>query len=87
MSWSLSVIGRAADVAQKAAEALEKQHCSEPEQTIKAQVGSAIATALGAFPANWAVKVDANGSQWHIDASGTAVNSLSLTVSPFWQLD
>lgn len=86
MSWSVNAIGKAHAVAAKLSANLASSRCSEPEETIKNIVGSAIAAALAAFPANYAVKVVAMGSQSCPDSSNPdeKTNSLSLTIEPIW---
>lgn len=90
MSWSISVVGKAGAVAAKVAAEVIKIKCSEPEETIKNGVGAILATALGAYPENSAVQVDASGSQGsgYDHATGQSVsghiNSLSVKVSPLY---
>ena len=82
MSWYFSATGVPNAVADKAAEALAKCKCTEPEETIKAMVSEVIAVSLAAFPQNVPVKVEASGSQ-SADATGAA-NQLAVTITPLW---
>jgi len=87
MSWSVAAFGKAAPVAAKLAGDFQRITCSEPEETIKNSVASAVATALGAFPPNYAVRVAAGGSQSHPDFSKAPhekTNSLSVTIEPLY---
>lgn len=89
MSWSVNAVGRAHAVAAKLAKDFSAIKCLEPEETIKNAVGQIIATALAAFPENYAVTVNANGSQGPgYDANTSAptgqVNSLQFTISPMY---
>lgn len=86
MSWSVNAIGRAHAVAAKVDKELANSRCSEPEETLKGIIGSAIAAALAAFPSDYAVKVVAMGSQSCPSAANPEekTNSLSLTIEPIW---
>ena len=89
MSWSISRIGRAKAVAQAIADDIEKIKCAEPEQTIKAQVGAAIAMALTAFPEDYAVRVSASGSQSGCypeteENKDRRINNLDLKIEPLY---
>jgi hypothetical protein len=83
MSWSLQRIGKPAVVAVKVAEDVARIKCSEPEESIKNLIGSAISKALAAFPEGMPVRVEASGSQ---SSSGPdqAANSLSVKIEPIW---
>lgn len=83
MSWNFNAVGKPASVARKAAEDLDRIRCYEPEQTIKAKVIEIIATALGAYPADAAVRIEAYGSQ-NTGASENAVNQLSVKIEPLY---
>ena len=86
MSWSVSAIGKPTAVAAKLAAQFAGIKCMEPEETIKNTVASAVAVALKAYPASYAVKVEASGSQ-STDSSkppGEATNSLSVKIEPIW---
>lgn len=83
MSWSISKMGYAAVVAAKVAEEITKIRCAEPEETIKNAVGAALVQALEAYPADFPVKVEANGSQGSV-TDGKTVNSLSVKVEPMY---
>ena len=82
MSWGVSRQGNTAAVASKLAEDFAKITCSEPEETIKNTVASAIATALAAYTPDCPVNVEASGSQ-SVDGA-SAVNQLSVKIQPFW---
>lgn len=90
MSWSVGAVGRPSAVAAKLAKDLASIKCSEPEETIKNEVASILATALAAYPDTYAVTVLANGSQSpgydpsKPGASMGLVNSLTLSVSPLY---
>lgn len=87
MSWSVSAFGKASAVATKVAEDFARIKCSEPEETIKTAVASAVATALAAFPPNYVVRVDASGSQSCPDSSkapNEKTNQLKVEVAPIW---
>jgi hypothetical protein len=87
MSWSVSAIGKAAAVAEKVASELERSKCSEPEETIKNTVADVVGVALRAFPPNYAVRVNASGSQQTPDFSKAPkeiVNSLNVSIEPIW---
>jgi hypothetical protein len=79
MSWSVSRNGKASEVAGQVQQDINSAQCNEPEQSIKAAVGQALALAIGAFPPDQNVKVSAYGSQ---SASGDHwINSLSVTLA------
>lgn len=85
MSWSVSAIGKASAVAAKLAADFTQVKCSEPEETIKTTVASAVATALASFPPNYAVRVEASGSQSYPDfskAPDLKTNQLSVKIDP-----
>jgi len=88
MSWSINALGKASAVAKKLATDFDRINCLEPEQTIKNQVASSVATALAAFPADFPVRVEASGSQsTYGDQSGgpaTHLNQLSVKIEPLW---
>lgn len=83
MSWSVSAVGKASAVAARITDDIARTKCSEPEETIKNNVGGVIATALGAFPPSTPVRVDASGSQSTLDPE-KPVNQLSLRIEPIW---
>lgn len=90
MSWSVQAVGKPAAVAEKLAADFAKIKCSEPEETIKNSVASIIATSLAAYPAEFAVKVDACGSQSpSYDAKssqldGGQINNLTVKIEPLY---
>jgi hypothetical protein len=87
MSWSVSAIGKASAVASKLAVDFASVKCSEPEETIKSGVAGAVAVALAAFPPNYAVRVEAYGSQSCPDSSkapNEKTNSLNVKIEPVW---
>jgi hypothetical protein len=85
MSWSVSAVGRASAVASKLAGDFANSKCSEPEETIKNTVASAVASALSAFPPNTPVRVAASGSQSQPDhAKPEKVNQLTVSIEPLW---
>lgn len=86
MSWSVMAIGRPAAVAASVAKTTAAIKCVEPEETIKNAIAGAIATALGAFPPTYAVRVEASGSQSTPDHTKPAEisNSLSVKIEPIW---
>ncbi|TAK86728.1 MAG: hypothetical protein EPO20_06330 [Betaproteobacteria bacterium] len=85
MSWSVAAIGKPSAVAEKLAAQFANIKCSEPEETIKSNVASAIAVALNAFPPSSAVRVEAHGSQsTDLGKPGIATNSLSVKIEPIY---
>lgn len=87
MSWSVSAVGRASAVAAKLARDFSSIKCSEPEETIKNTVASAIATALSAFPPGSSVQVSANGSQQSVEYGKDTpekINQLTVSIAPLW---
>lgn len=80
MSWSVSRIGLAAAVREAVKRDLGALKCNEPEESVKNGVATVIDTALAAYPADFAVQIDANGSQYSPD--GSQINSLSLSIKP-----
>lgn len=87
MSWSVAAIGKPAAVAQKLAEEFSKNPCSEPEETIRQNVAKIVATSLGAFPPNFAVRVEAGGSQSCPDSTKAPkefTNALTVKIEPIW---
>jgi hypothetical protein len=78
MSWSVKAVGRASAVAEKLALNFAQIQCSEPEETIKNRVAEAVAAALGAFPRDKAVLVEASGHQ------SEQVNTLNVKIDPLW---
>lgn len=85
MSWSVQAHGKAAAVASRVAIGIAQSKCSEPEETIKNEIGATLAKALAAFPPGMAVKVSASGSQGYLDFSknpAEAYNSLSVSIEP-----
>lgn len=83
MSWHVSAVGRPAAVAASIAKQIEATHCSEPEQSIKASVGAAIASALASFPETGAVSVKAGGSQ-QSPVNGKAPNTVEVVIQPIY---
>lgn len=87
MSWSIGAIGKPAAVAAKLADDFSKNPCSEPEETIRQSVASIVATSLAAFPPNYAVRVEASGSQSCPDfskAPNEKTNQLIVKIEPIW---
>jgi hypothetical protein len=85
MSWSVAAVGKASAVAAKLAKDIAASKCSEPEETVKNTVGTAIASALAGFPPNYAVEVMASGSQSKPDhTKEETTNQLSVTIKPLW---
>ncbi len=86
MSWSTNAIGRAAGVAAAIVEQAGKQKCVEPEETIKTTVIEALSLALGSFPATYAVRVTASGSQYAPDVSkpDEKTNTLRVELDPIF---
>jgi hypothetical protein len=86
MSWSLGKKGPAKDVAEQVAAEFAKNPCNEPEETIRQQVGTGIQTALTALPDDYAVEVNAYGSQSQAYENGVLcdppkfINYLSVSV-------
>ena len=65
MSWSVSAMGKPAAVAAKlAADFARMQPMAEPEESVKNNAAASIASALAAYPSNFLVRVEANGSQY-----------------------
>lgn len=86
MSWSIFTIGRAGALRAKVAADLANIKCSEPEETIKNTVAATLDLALAAFPPNYALRIDAAGSQHAPDHSkpDERVNSLSVKLEPIY---
>lgn len=90
MSWSISIIGKASLVSEKAKVDLDKITCQEPEETIKGLVGEIIDTALLSFPASYAVRITASGSQSpaytaeYKPIPGKMTNSVKLEIEPIY---
>jgi len=87
MSWSVSRLGRAHAVAAALEIDFAAYKCSEPEETIKKSVATAVAAALAAFPSAYAVRVEASGSQSTPDfgkAPNEATNQLTVKIEPIW---
>jgi hypothetical protein len=89
MSWSVSAIGKSQAVNALLADQFGRISCSEPEQTIKNDVATAIARALSYFDENAVVKVSASGSQSAVVHGGCVkegvfINSLALLIEPQW---
>lgn len=85
MSWSVVTIGKPAAVAAKLADDFQKNPCSEPEETIRQAVAKIVATSLAAFPPNYAVRVEASGSQSCPDSSKAPkefTNQLTVKIEP-----
>jgi hypothetical protein len=83
MSWSISKIGFAGVVAAKVAEDVRRIKCAEPEESIKNSVGAALVAALEAYPGDFAVRVEATGSQ-STSMEGFTVNNLSVKIEPLY---
>lgn len=77
-------------VAEAIAVELAKNHCQEPEETIRQQAGTGIQTALAALPDGYAVEVIANGAQSPCYIDGKLcdppkfINNLSVSVKPLY---
>lgn len=90
MSWSVSAVGKPRAVAAKLAEDFNRIKCSEPEESIKNSAASAIAAALSAMPDEYAVRVEANGSQSPFYGKdqrvvpGKFLNNLSVRLDPLY---
>lgn len=82
MSWSFSAIGKPLAVLAKARKDLTASKCPEPEETVKGKLLDALDAALTPFPADYAVKVEAYGSQSSGGAGPT--NSFSMKVEPIY---
>jgi len=89
MSWSISQIGKKEAVKLAVQKYLEGYKCSEPEETIRQQVGSSIITAIDSQAKDIVVKVTASGSQstkydplGH--ATGEFTNNFSVEVVPVY---
>lgn len=81
MSWSFYAKGKASLVLGKVQEEqMKPPSCEEPEQGIKEQSLASIAAAVGAYPDDVAVNVEAAGSMFSC-ATGR-VNNLSVKVEP-----
>ena len=89
MSWSVAAIGKVTAVRAE----LERQFaslskCVEPEETVKQNVRSSLASALSGFKDDFAVKVGASGSQQkdYSDPKNPVAmsNSLNVSVEPIW---
>lgn len=83
MSWSFSGIGLPGPLAAKARVDMTKCRCIEPEQTIKAMALNIIEHSLLAMPADYPVKIIANGSQGS-PVEGQFVNNFTLTIEPIY---
>lgn len=85
MSWSVSAIGNPAGVAKQIEEQLAEIRCEEPEESIKNSVAAIISLALLQFPDNYAVRIDATGSQSHQGKlTPGKTNSLRLNIEPLY---
>lgn len=84
MSWSVYAMGKARLVEEKCAETLAASKCVEPEETIKAKIAESLAAAMGAFPDDQIVKVEANGHQSSVGPDGKAINQFSVKVEPVY---
>lgn len=87
MSWGISGIGKAAALRAKISDDFGRITCPEPEETIKNHVREIMYKALGAFPPNYPVKVEASGSQSHPDFSNKpneTTHSLSVKIESFY---
>jgi len=86
MSWSITAVGRPAAVLAKVTAEAAKIKCREPEETIKAIVVEAVRTALSAYPDNFAVRVEASGSQstGNFPINDKYVNTLRVSIEPLY---
>jgi len=87
MSWSVAAFGKAAAVRSKLNADFGRISCTEPEESIKNHVREAVYAALGAFPPNYAVRVEASGSQSHPDFSKAPhekTNQLNVKIEPLY---
>jgi len=84
MSWAYRGTGMPQAILRAMNEQLQRQKCSEPEETIKNEVLEVAETCLEAFPPDHPVDVEASGSQSSIGGEGVAVNQLTLTIKPLW---
>jgi len=89
MSWSIGGVGKASAVADKIGKDAQSVQCSEPEESIKKLVVSALQTGLRAFPPGYAVNVSASGSQWapnYGEKPEQVVNNLTVSLTSLGQL-
>ena len=84
MTWSIQSIGKASAVRSDIADQVSRINCAEPEASILANTAKSIDLALESFPASYAVKVTASGSQFSPASDGSMVNQLSLTIEPIY---
>lgn len=82
MSWSFYAAGKAPAVAKKAVKDLSSYQCQEPEETIKTKVGELLAEALGAYPTDKVLRVEASGHQ-ETPIDGKAPNYLNVKIESF----
>lgn len=86
MSWSVIRLGKPKAVQVKLAQDFANIKCSEPEETIKNTVASAVNIALTVFPPNIVVKVEASGSQYAPDPKkpDEMQNTLTVKLEPLY---
>jgi hypothetical protein len=84
MSWYIKKVGAAKAVADAVKKSLDDIKCVEPENTIKNDVGAAIYLALGAFPPDFPVSVEASGSQSSDPNWDGQVNMLNVKIEPLF---
>ena len=90
MSWSVAAIGKPAAALKSLTEQFDRITCTEPEQSIKSLVKTAIEKALAAYPESSAVDVRASGSQSQAYgpdnklAEGKFTNQLSVEIKPLY---
>jgi hypothetical protein len=63
MSWRFSAVGKPVAVAKKAVAEFPRMECPPPENEIKNEIGRIIRSALEPYPSEFAVRVEAFGSQ------------------------
>lgn len=86
MSWSVNKIGKPGAVRAAVAMELARIKCSEPEESIKNSVASALDAALAAFPPSVVVSVSASGSQYAPDSTKPTEfqNNLMVKLDPVY---
>lgn len=79
----VSAIGKPSAVSVKLEADFSKNPCAEPEESIRQEVASAIASALRSFDGTMAVRVEASGSQ-NTNNGKVVSNQLSVKIEPIW---
>lgn len=84
MSWSFHGAGKPVALAAKVKVDLARYTLFQPEAAIKDKAVEIIELALGAYPPDAVVRIEAAGSQQTDHARGGAINSLTLKIEPIY---